>query len=757
MNIKDLIPDLLNLNGQKVNDKSLAIELISKKGATPSLALPAENFLFSAKAEGAFSLNLFNDANDHSIDSKIFEHWPEATSLYADKALLGYALEGKIKANAGAENLGKFDLGIDAEQLFKVKSFRIHDGNTSLKDAFTSDVSSFKFIFKKADVTSLKVNEAMAFEAAGRVALNAGVKVTDVYSGTASLVAGMLNLSGQVDLKLDASASVDFKIEIEDDFSVVIIRQAEDKFKVCINKVVKRTKELKAKAGVEAALGDKDKLNDLVDKFFEGVEEELFKYINDKISTTGLKEADLEKTLRAASLLNLTDISSVEEFKQKYEEKKGKVKEKLLEVITNKVAVGVAYDYNIIKTNESIFSGLFTKNAIEQFHGDIVKLRVADLVEAYSKDQSSFELTSYLKREATEITRSFGLNVAFGNFKLTSSIKKEFEEVTERKFLTESKLGLFGFKVDTYSRKRTKTYKHGKNSDIYMMNMDASMPIYVSKEEDLTAEKFDFGFGLSFDMTENKTSNKELLDIVDWAVTWDIIPQQQSSEVINKIKTEVLDKTDDPITYHCFLKVPQGEFDELIPYFKSSLKTLIPSALAASMLQVDYINIPVRNNMDLRREHYTAFWSNYLKSYSKNHPDTIPGIVAQELYNYFNDQNLSKLAMYEGGEGNYEAYNSAKTVEILEFNNVNVMVNSLVEHFDNLSKAINTHVHYEKKIFEKAFKGIDKTQFLKDFNLRFMGRLILDMNKLLAEPIEIEKGFNMTYKENGKDKTCVIA
>ncbi|MBL6448508.1 hypothetical protein JMN32_19515 [Fulvivirga sp. 29W222] len=757
MNIKDLIPKLLKDDDKKVCDKTLSTELISEGGASPSLSLPGENFLFSAKVEGAFSVNLFNDTNDHSVESKIFEHWPEAKSLYTNQALLGYSLEGRVKANASAENLGKFELGINAEQSFKAKSFRIHDCDTTVKDAFTGDVTSFKFIFKKDDVTSLKVNEAMAFEAAGKLSLNAGIKVTDVYSGTASMVSGLLNLSGQVDLKLDASASVDFKIEIEDDFSVVIIRQAEDKFKVCINKIIKRTKELKAKAGIEAALGDNDKLKDLVNKFFEGVDEELFKYINEKIDTTGLKEEDLEKVLKAASLLKLTDISSVDDFREQYEQKKEKVKEKLLEVITNKVAVGISYEYSNIKTNESVFSGVFSKNAMNQFHGDIVKLKVGDLIDAYQKDPSSYNLTSYLQRKTTEITSSFGLNVAFGNFKLTSSIQREFKEVTEKKFLTD---GGFAFKVDAYNRKSTRSYKHGKNSDVYILNMDASMPVFVAKEEDLTVEKFDFAFGLSFDMKENKTSDKELRDIVDWAVTWDIVPQEKSAEVINKIKTEVLNKGASEVTYHCFLKVPQGEFEELIPYFKPSLQTLIPGALAASMLQVDYADIPdfrVRNNIELRRKHYTAFWANYLNSYALNQADVMLSLVKKDLSEYFDTQNFPELSLYESGLGNYEAYNTSRTTEILNFNDVGIMVNRLTGFYDDLSKAINTRVHYEKKIFTKSIKGIDKTKFLKDFNLRFMGRLILDMNQQLADPIEIEKGFNITYKEGGKEKTLVIA
>ena len=195
----------------------------------------------------------------------------------------------------------------------------------------------------------------------------------------------------------------------------------------------------------------------------------------------------------------------------------------------------------------------------------------------------------------------------------------------------------------------------------------------------------------------------------------------------------------------------------------------MPSALAASVLQVDYDNIAdfrTRQDIDLRREYYTAFWVNYI-----NQNDTLPtdGFlrnVADALSNELYDKGLKDLSKYESGEGNYDrlfdrhqkgSYNSSKVVEILKGNDIRREIEGLIRDMDKINTAIMANEHYDKRKVRKALKRIGDTSFLKDFNLRFFGRLLLDMNTYMGEEVNIERGLNLTYQQDGEEKVYVIA
>lgn len=769
MDLSDLLPSLpptLN-NDYDVCDQQIAPDLFSQKGVSPKLAFSSEDFMFNAEAEASFSLKLFNDANDHGKE-KIFEHWPGVKDLYPDHALLGYSLKGKIKASASGAALEKFEFGLDADQIFDVQAFRVHGCGEKIEEAYKADVSKFRHIFSKDDVRDLQVNEALAYEAAGQLELSASVKVSDVFSGTASVVAGFLDLNGKIQVKVDASASITLNVKIEDDFSVVIVKLGEDNYKVVINKIIKRSNRLGLKAGIEVGAVQNDQLEELVDQFFEGIDEKVFEPINEKIKNSSLSDLlDNEWVEQAAYLLGL-DLPSPGDFEEAYLEKRGKVREKLLEIIETKVALGVAYEYSIVKTNETIFEASFTQEKIVEFHRDIVGLKVNRLIDAYLGSPSAerpFTLEKYLKRDLEEVSRSIGISLSFGNFKLSSAVLKEFTQEQVRIVDDTGEK----FRVNQYNNKVTKTYRHGKNKDEYVLAFDSSMPHFVSSESQLTLDKFDFDLSLSFEMTENRTSDKELRDIVDWALTWDIIPQSRVKPTIEAIRANVLGVDSRGIKYHCFLKIPAGEFDILIPYFKNVKNTIVPSALAASVLQVDYNNIAdfrTRQDIDLRREYYTAFWGNYI-----NQNDTLPtdGFlrnVADALSNELYDKGLKDLSKYESGEGNYDrlfdrhqkgSYNSSKVVEILKGNDIRREIEGLIRDMDKINTAIMANEHYDKRKVRKALKRIGDTSFLKDFNLRFFGRLLLDMNTYMGEEVNIERGLNLTYQQDGEEKVYVIA
>lgn len=759
----------LPLPAKPVCDQTLDPVIESAGGTSADLALPFGDFLFNASAEGSFALKLFNDKNDHGEEKKIFDEWPEAASMYTENALLCYGLQGKIKAEVSGKALEKFELGLDADQSFEIKSFRIHPCETKVNEAVASDITSFKFIFSKQHVKDLKVNEALSFEAAGSLSLKASVKVSDVFTGSASAISSLLNLNGKVNIKLDASASLNVNVSIEDDFKVLIIRVGEDNYRVSINKIIKRTNELKAKAGITAGIENDEDLEKLVDQFLIGIDERVFEPVVEKIESTGLNDSHLDLVKKALDLLGVdVDIPNITEAKAKYEEYRNKVKEKILESVTTKVSVGVAYEYRRIKTNESLFKAELSASAMDTFHQNIVRLQVDKLTDAYLADTSVFELKEYMKREILDVDSSFGINFAFGNFKLTNTVKNEFDQVKEYKIFDDDQKKV---KVSTYGRKTTRTVKVGKNEDEFLINFDADMRGFVENENQLTADQFDFEFDTSVEMLERKTDDVELSNVVDWAVTWDIIDPEKFEEVHQQLD-ELRSKFEN-IRYKFYLRLAESTaldgsvnadlFNDIIGDVPGLHNLKIASALAAALPYADFQghdDFEARRNIHQRRMVYTSFWMSYLENDGFDQAASDPKKYSERIGKLLSDslsgRELNELAKFE--DDNSEQYPKIGRLSVEQLLTGNIMMNRL-ERFRRGTSFLMDGINNKKgyvKTFKKSYANI-KSVGLTEYNLRFLGRLFLDIAEDNNIKDEVSRGFTVTYEEGGEEKMIVFA
>jgi hypothetical protein len=769
MNIKPFIPVVLTTE-KNIGDKDVSSNLSSGEKISPDLAFDyAAIAKFNAHASGNYSVDLFNDVGDHKDDSgkedKTAKYWPELSDLYKTGGLLAYTFGGKLKAAASGTALEKFSLGINAEQSLFIKSYRYHKNDTRIKNGYDNDLKTFQVIFNLEDVCkNLQINEAVALQAAGKIEVSAEVKLSDVISGTASVVSGLLNLNGKFKFKAESAVSLKFGAQIEDDFQISIIRLEANKFRVIIGKIINRSTELKASAGITAGIEKTDDVDKLVDQMFESIDENVFKKVNGFIKGAGLKQEHLELAQQAATLLGFDKILSPEDFKTKYEEKKKTAKEKIIKIATTKVEVGIGYEYKSISNTEALFNGEFSSNGIAENYSRIIRLKIKELISL--KQDADFKLVSYFRRDTKELNSSFGINLAFGKFKLGAQTEKDFKETTELFQSEERKL-----KVTAYSRDIKKTFRGGVvSNDDYALHFSADMKTFVKEPAELTAEKFDFEFGLSLDITDKKISKKELYDAVDWALTWDIIKQEQFQDVVDSIEKKVLAVDNNIVKYKLFLSIAENEsgnstlFDLLLPKIANASDVTIASALAASLPYADFVGNPaspkIRQDIRLRRERYTSFWLKYLQEWYKdqreNNTDDFSAAIGERLYKYFNDQGLTDLANFELTPKQYPKYMSATIQNILAFDFVSRDVQLIRNGFGILSDAVNKKTHYSKA-FEQFNQLIKKVAFQKDFNLRFTGRLLLDLADEVNIKDQISRGFSITYQENNEEKVFVIA
>ena len=751
-------------------------ELFKKETISPDLAFPVENVKFNANASAGFSLYLYNDPSDHKrdgVEDKTAKYWEELKQVYSDGGLLVYSFDGGIKGSA-AGDAGKFSLGINAEQSLTTRSYLFHDRKKAIAQAIVDDLKKFKIIFSKDDVLTLGVNQALTMEASGRIELSAEVKLSDAISGTASVIADALNINGKIKFKADAAVKLSFNVGIEDDFHVAFIRFSDEKFRVVVSKLIKRTLEAGAKAGITAGIDNEDKeVDKLVDQVFEAVEETVFKEVNRLISTTGLKQEHLELAVRAAQLLGIaTDFDGIQDFVKKYKELRDNAKKKIIEVFTTKVELGMSYEYQRIQSNESLFTAELTKEGIKTFYGKIMRLQLRELVD--SPQNADYKIIKYFRRDLLEVDSSFGIGLTFGKFKLSAKQKAKLEEEKIQEVTNQDRK----IKINSYTTNVDRTFHHGAvGKDEFDMNFAGRMPVFVSEESELTAEKFDFGFGLSLEITDKRLSKgkNELLEAVDWAMTWDIIKPEQFKETVEAIEKNVIAVDNNVVKYKFFINVDQSLsedkkstypiFDLLIPKLASASDQAMASALAAATPFAEFKGNAdanrIRQDVTLRRQRYASFWLNYLRQApstqaAADSQETYAKTLADQMALAFDQQGMPDLAEFERSPvaaSRHFAYTSLQA--LIQSNFIFQDAATIRDSFKILNGAIQSKTAY-KKAFNQFDNRLSRLRFHRDFQLRFIGRLMLDLADELHVKNQITRSLSITYQDNGKDKVYVI-
>jgi len=585
MNLEEFI-SLRNLSALNVGDDSVTQTLVSETAISPDLAFPiplGNEVKFNANAEGSLTIELFNNGNDHfinNVNDRLLPYWPELEALYSSGALIAYTMKGVLKG-AAATTINQFQFGIDASASISIKSYLYHSRNTPINQALLNDLNKFPVLFSIEDIKSMITNSAVSYEAAGRIKLQASVKVVDAFAGSASVIAGLLNLNGRLNLKLDASLSLSFSVEVDDDFHVGIIKKSENDYHLRISKLTKRSLVQRSSFGIQAQLVNDKDLDTLVEQVVSSLDEVLFDKIEKAIREGSLQQDHLDLINQAADIIGWTKFDDVLKFVKELGNLKQKIKDKLKLFITTKVELGMLYEYKRIQTTESILDAVLTKNAIEQHHKKIITLRVDEILSARGTD---VQILSYLNRELTEIDHSFGVAFAFGDFKLSSGTRNSFRQTREL-ILGEGRK----MRVYAYNRETERFFQQGKNKQKYSLRFAADMRLYVENEAQLTAEKFDYEIGLSCELTDKKLSRdgRELYNALDWALTWDIIPQHRVEDVFEAIQKTVFEDKNRTVSYKFFLSIPdpagdnESPFDILLPELAAVTDDKIASALGS--------------------------------------------------------------------------------------------------------------------------------------------------------------------------------
>jgi hypothetical protein len=263
-------------------------------------------------------------------------------------------------------------------------------------------------------------------------------------------------------------------------------------------------------------------------------------------------------------------------------------------------------------------------------------------------------------------------------------------------------------------------------------------------KDDILMSNLDYGFSLHWAESFRNPKDFHLRKIIDFAVTWGIIEEKSFDEQLSIVSG--LLRTTRKVKASAYLKMKEGLFDSLIDPIVNLSDYAFQQALAAS---VPYANYDGRQTPSTRKQFYFSFFNLYLREKSGTHIDY--GKVTEIIVDHLNKNEKLKLAQFEStGDNKY-----VRLENLLEHN-------FMAFRFNNFKTAIallnDQHKDFKSVIQSSAFlRNLNWIRLQPEFNMRFLGRLLLELSIDKGIHEVVERSLVLEYNEGDKEIKHVIA
>ncbi len=656
-------------------------------------------------------LFVFNDPDDSSRELDQDEHDivnPQDSQdevlivpNYDTHAIIQYGLGVSIKAGISNEQLGFLFSG---SANVRVNTYKQHPKTQSLLKATTQDFKSFPWIFKIQELKDLKNNEACTLQFAGELKSSLEVSWSDLYSGSLLGVSSLLNAQAPLTIEVDAGATIQFDFGIQDDFILVIKKVSGTTYKVGVKKNKMQSIGAGAKIGFSASLSAKSQgvleqiLNSLLEQYLQKGKEEIASVLaKSKIADLVQKEQDtLKMIMETMGYTGPTD--KIEEIKAEWEKYLTKIRETIQKVATSKIEAGVNFEYSQIKTENCFLIGEFSVDALEKYHGDLIKFNMVSIL---NDQDPGVKINKFLEEKSFQRKRGFGFDLKFGEKGLGLDFESKIEILTRKN----EKPGFLY--VSTKSDKSYEGEFFGEKFK-WIAGLQAGTKDFVKdpKISDLNFKQY-----LGFEWSENKKlEENEINKIVDTSILWGLINGYDRADAYKKLSEELKTRKAKNITVSLNIEIPEDTFKEIIrTIYEVKNRSLtnyysnLSLALAACMFSKKE---PIRDRIE---KHGKNFFD-YL---------TIP------TYHLSDD-----LKVYSG-------YINQSHIGQLN-NAIDMMINRGGESFseDGLKKII--------KGFNKFHNNI--------YRVKVLGFLLFHFARIAGRAAEIEPSLKITYTKDNEEK-----
>jgi hypothetical protein len=732
------IEGIFNAPLKDVNNMTLLEESLEK-----DVNHQAGAFGFSAGGGIGIKVQLFNDPdddNDHEL-AKVLGIEDEIKKGFV---FLGYEVNGKLKGTLKA-GLDPVALGLSAVGEVTHQSFLKHANSTKLVDGITKDIKNFKLAFDSDSLKALENYEALILHSKGALDFDAKVSVSDAFTPLLSRISKLIDAAEPVSLKVDLSASLSVTLGLSDTFQTVIQRRdsgGEKTYTVSINKEFKSKRHMGGNIGFSAVISNPEVINDTIDSILEKGAEGLTKKLDtlkDK-ALAQLSAKELELLKQGAKLIGVDPEKSSADLLKAYFDKKDTVVKKIKELVASELKFSLSYTYEKTKETKAVWKGFFTDEAFQKHHEKVVRLQVKELYAEAKAAHSGITVTEYLDLSRINIVRSAKIGFSISAFELSQLVKKEVQFEDEVIADHEGEIQHVSFSSSKFTSEKLGVFKERENSMILTgSHSGAAKP-------EIFMTNLDYEFSLHWSENYKKLGQANLKKALDFAVTWGIVDESKVDAQEVALANMLRDKQ--KFKFSAFIKMKKGLFDAIVDNILTISDPEHCNALAAS---VPYANYAGRQTPSQRKASYFSLFHEYLKQ----NPSTIDYSKLKEVIGkHLRNIGQTSLADFEEGiapDFDYEPVN-----KVLQFNFVGVQFRNFQHAIEELNNGTKPFQSIIKS--PKFLRNLNALRLQPEFNMRFMGRLILDLAQADGIADSVERTMTIEYKDDqNKDQKFVLA
>lgn len=522
-----------------------------------------------------------------------------------NQSWIAYTSENKIDVNnpSALKNIG---ITFDFDKSLIFNTYKLHQNTTSVSQALLKDAQSFVMLISKQQVLeNLEIGEAVSMQVCGKLEIDASVSFSDVFNGNLGNLLNLLAPNQSLSLQMNAGVTADFAVSVKDEFSLVIVKIKEDSFRVSLKKAVNQSLNMSLEAGIEARLQNPAMLTKAITPMIEGIfnlPEEKLNQLQEKINLKEiLGEGEQKLITMLINRLGLSQGIDVAQLPSQIEAKKKSILAKVIAIAETRVKASFSFEYQLIKTEDAFLQAVFTKQALSDNYTNLVLFRLPDLLTNIAANPS-VNVENYLNETSIKKKVAWGFGLDFGKWGRLASKDTESSAWTIRENIAQKKQVSF---VGT----RLYESKIIKNGEKWGVTFNASMPEYSATPIPQTQE-FQYKLQVLLEQVENKSNAEEIEQMVDLAVLWGIVNEEETEKYVQDLKSKL--GTARGTTYSFQVNIGHEAFSKMLSKLAEMNKVLLAKSLAGGM---DYLqDYDARKSVSKRLEFYTGLWIQYINS-----------------------------------------------------------------------------------------------------------------------------------------------
>ncbi|MET0621402.1 MAG: hypothetical protein ABW250_00330 [Pyrinomonadaceae bacterium] len=590
---------------------------------------------------------------------------------------------GKVSAEAKWTALG---VNLDAEKGFIFADYHAHPIGTNTKQAVVSDLSSLKLATRTDDVLGLGEGDALTFQTYGRLSAGVTLSWSDVFTAGLGSVANLVQSGTTLSVNVSASASVEFKASLTDDFRVVFTKAGEG-VRVSVLKSKTRELGLKASLGVKAEFADPKDAEKYLNELFEAVAGEAVEKIDKLFAdfTADKLIAQLPGPVRplaealVARIGQDGPLETVGALKEKWEAVKKKVEENIKKAAKTKVEAGFAYEYLRVSAEDTLLDVDLPADKFREFHTGLVAGYLTDATDWARENPKA--LHKYLRQKSVKRTHAWGFTLGISPFGIQIGGKDKLEKTLVVQENIE------GFQRVAYNGVRSYEAKWMFGDFKWAADFKAQTPGFSANKLPTTCD-FEYGLSFNWGWDDKKLKADELRDLLDHAVIWRAVSAADAGSIFESLAGDVggtaqasLELSIDDAALRPLLgAVAAGS--EASPDHPGLSKNDVLGTLALGTAMPFWEPFEVRRSALVRKTLYAPLWEVYFRDgdnkgtprdYAKTARMRLPEIAAR---NHIDD-----LQGLEGREGTIPLGNVSPDIHTFTGQ---IVMNGDIDHMDNV-------------------------------------------------------------------------